>query len=68
MPLYSFQTNNTKSLNSNPFNIENTNKNEFILENNEQSSSNKQQQLISMKDLCTEDKQRIANLIKELAK
>ena len=68
MPLYSFQTNNTKSLNSNPLNIEKTNKNEFILENNEQSSSNKQQQLISMKDLCTEDKQRIANLIKELAK
>ena len=69
MPLYSFQTNNTKSLNSNPFNIENTNKNELVLENNEQSSSNKQQQqLISMKDLCTEDKQRIANLIKELAK
>jgi hypothetical protein len=66
MPLYSFQT---KSLNSNPFNIENTNKNELLLENNEQSSSNRQQQqLISMKDLCNEDKQRIANLIKELAK
>jgi len=58
MPLASFLTQtNTKSLNSNPFN-----------NRNESSDSEQKQQLISMKDLCPEDKQRIANLIKELAK
>lgn len=66
--LFSFINNKTtsnQSLNNNPFNI---GTNETDSDRSKSIDNDNGNRIISMKDLCAEDKQRIANLIKELAK